>query len=198
MVSISPPPLLILASSSPYRRELLTRLQIPFQWQAPDIDETPSVDEPPPATALRLAREKAKAVAQAHPQALIIGSDQVAEREGCAISKPENHAAAVEQLTWASGRQLQFHTGLCLLDTRSGITHDALVTVVVQYRHLSAAQIERYLRKDQPYDCAGSGRIETLGISLVERVISEDPTALIGLPLITLTTLLQNCGLNVP
>lgn len=190
-------PPLVLASSSPYRRELLARLQIPFAWQAPDIDESPLSLEPPRDTALRLAHEKAKIVAHDHPRALVIGCDQVAEREGKAISKPEDHAAAVEQLTWASGRQLQFHTGLCLLDTRHDRAHQRLVTVTVQYRHLTSEQIERYLLKDQPYDCAGSGRIETLGIALVERVVSDDPTALIGLPLIALTSLLHLCGVDV-
>lgn len=190
-------PPLVLASSSPYRRELLARLQIPFEWRAPDIDESPLSLESPCDTALRLAHEKAKIVAHDYPQALIIGCDQVAEREGNAISKPEDHAAAVEQLTWASGRQLQFHTGLCLLDTRHDQAHQRLVTVTVQYRHLTTDQIERYLLKDQPYDCAGSGRIETLGIALVERVVSDDPTALIGLPLIALTSLLHLCGVDV-
>lgn len=191
-------PALVLASSSPYRRELLARLQIPFEWRAPDIDESPLPSESPAQTALRLAQRKAEAVADVFPNALVIGSDQVAEREGQAISKPDSHQAAVEQLTWASGRCLDFHTGLSVLDTRTGQGQTRLVTVTVHYRILSSAQIERYLLKDKPYDCAGSGRIETLGIALVERVESSDPTALIGLPLIALITLLQGFGLAIP
>ncbi len=189
---------LILASSSPYRRELLARLQLPFAWQAPDIDETPWPGESPKATCQRLARAKAEAVRSAYPQHLIIGSDQVAERDGQAISKPIDHAAAVEQLTWASGRSLDFHTALCVLDSATGRSAATLVTVTTHYRHLSPEQIERYLDADQPYDCAGSTRIETLGITLVERVVCDDPTALIGLPLIALTTLLQNFGVTLP
>ncbi len=197
MSEFSVPPL-ILASSSPYRRELLTRLQVPFHWQAPDIDETPLPLESPSDTAKRLAECKAMALLPHHAGAVIIGSDQVAEREGQAISKPEHHEAAVEQLTWASGRRLAFHTGLCVLDGRSGQRETQLVTVTVQYRTLNPEQIERYLAKDNPYDCAGSGRIETLGIALVEKVESDDPTALIGLPLITLTSMLGRCGLVIP
>ncbi|KXW59288.1 MAG: septum formation protein Maf [Ferrovum myxofaciens] len=189
---------LILASSSPYRRELLARLQIPFVWKAPDIDETPGKEEHPQETCLRLSLEKARAIGRFHHQGLIIGSDQVAERNGQAISKPIDHEAAVEQLTWASGRALQFHTGLCVLDAASGHHESLRVTVTVHYRTLTPTQIERYLRKDQPYDCAGSGRIETLGITLVEKVISEDPTALIGLPLIALTSLLARFGIVLP
>ncbi|WP_297460883.1 Maf family nucleotide pyrophosphatase [Ferrovum sp.] len=189
---------LILASSSPYRRELLARLQIPFIWEAPDIDETPVKGEHPEETCLRLSLEKARAIGRLHHQGLVIGSDQVAEREGQAISKPVNHEAAVEQLTWASGRALKFHTGLCVLDAATGHHESIRVTVTAHYRVLSGAQIERYLRNDQPYDCAGSGRIETLGITLVEKVISEDPTALIGLPLIALTTLLAHFGIVLP
>ncbi len=189
---------LILASSSPYRRELLARLQIPFVWKAPDVDETPIGGESPQQTCLRLSLEKARAISLFHDQGLIIGSDQVAEREGIAISKPADHEAAVEQLTWASGRALQFHTGLCVLDAATGHHESLRVTVTVHYRVLTPAQIERYLRKDQPYDCAGSGRIETLGITLVEKVISDDPTALIGLPLIALTSLLARFGIVLP
>jgi septum formation protein len=182
---------LILGSSSPYRRELLQRLRLPFATISPDIDESAHTHEAPAATALRLAAAKARAVAAQHPAALIIASDQVADLEGAPLGKPGNHANALHQLKLLSGKRVMFHTALCLLDAASGREQSANVATTVYFRDLSDAQIERYLRLETPYDCAGSAKIESLGVALVHRVESDDPTALIGLPLMTLTTFLQ-------
>jgi septum formation protein len=195
---IPPPVELVLASTSAYRRALLQRLELPFTVRAPGVDETPLPAETPAATALRLAAAKARAVAPACPAgALIVGSDQVAELDGTALGKPGTHDAARRQLRALSGRAVVFHTALCLLDTRSGLAHSDNVDTVVRFRHLLDGQIERYLRRDRPYDCAGSARIEGLGIALVESAASADPTALIGLPLIALTGMLQRAGIDV-
>ena len=187
---------LVLASTSRYRRELLARLQLPFESAAPDVDETALQGETPPQTALRLAQLKARAVAQKFPAALIIGSDQVATLDGAQIGKPGGHARALAQLKSMQGRAVVFHTALCLLNSESGRMQVREIPVTVHFRPLSEAQIEAYLRKEQPYDCAGSAKSEGLGIALVERYEGDDPNALIGLPLIALTDMLRGEGLD--
>lgn len=187
---------LVLASTSRYRRELLARLQLPFESAAPDVDETALRGETPPQTALRLAQLKARAVAQKFPAALIIGSDQVATLDGAQIGKPGGHARALAQLKSMQGRAVIFHTALCLLNSASGRMQVREIPVTVHFRQLSDAQIEAYLRKEQPYDCAGSAKSEGLGIALVERYEGDDPNALIGLPLIALTDMLRGEGLD--
>ena len=187
---------LVLASTSRYRRELLGRLQLPFESAAPDVDETALQGETPPQTALRLAQLKARAVAQKFPAALIIGSDQVATLDGAQIGKPGEHARALAQLKSMQGRAVVFHTALCLLNSASGRMQVREIPVTVHFRQLSDAQIEAYLRKEQPYDCAGSAKSEGLGIALVERYEGDDPNALIGLPLIALTDMLRGEGLD--
>jgi septum formation protein len=194
-------PRLVLASSSAYRRELLGRLHLPFEAVAPDIDETPRPGEIPEATALRLAREKAAAVARLHPGALVIGSDQVATLDGVQIGKPGDHARALAQLQMMRGRRVVFHTALCLWDGRlPGMEAAAAaqvenVQVFVTFRDLPDAELDAYLRIEQPYDCAGSAKNEGLGIALLERIESSDPTALTGLPLIALTGMLRRAGM---
>ena len=187
---------LVLASTSRYRRELLARLQLPFESAAPNVDETALRGETPPQTALRLAQLKARAVAQKFPAALIIGSDQVATLDGAQIGKPGGHARALAQLKSMQGRAVVFHTALCLLNSESGRTQVREIPVTVHFRQLSDAQIEAYLRKEQPYDCAGSAKSEGLGIALVERYEGDDPNALIGLPLTALTDMLRGEGLD--
>lgn len=198
MIPSSPVPRLILASSSTYRRELLSRLLLPFEAVAPDIDETPLAGEAPTDTALRLAREKARAVAARAPGALVIGSDQVATLDGEQIGKPGSHAAALAQLQKMRGREVVFHTALCLWDGRASDPQQAAqlqdVQVVVAFRDLPDAELDAYLRIEQPYDCAGSAKNEGLGIALLERIDSSDPTALTGLPLIALTSMLRRAG----
>lgn len=196
-------PRLILASSSPYRRELLSRLQLPFEAIAPDIDETPLPGETPPATALRLARAKAAEIARREGAALVIGSDQVATLDGEHIGKPGNHENALAQLRKMRGRETIFHTALCLLDNRSAepIVQLENVQTAVRLRDLPDHEFDAYLRIEQPYDCAGSAKNEGLGIVLIASLRSDDPTALTGLPLIALTTMLRKagvafCGLN--
>jgi septum formation protein len=188
---------LILASSSIYRQQLLRRLGIPFTVASPEIDETPLSGEPPPQTALRLAEQKARALAGQFPDALIIGSDQVAVLHGQALGKPGNHANAVKQLNAASGQTLMFHTALCLLDSGNGTVQLATATNEVKFRSLTPEQIERYLETEKPYDCAGSAKSEGLGIALIEYIRGDDPNALIGLPLIELTTMLIRAGISV-
>jgi len=185
---------LILASSSAYRRELLGRLRLPFEAIAPDIDETPLPGEAPQDTALRLARDKAQAVARLHPDALVIGSDQVATLDGAQIGKPGDHARALAQLQTMRGRRVVFHTALCLWDGRNGAFELENVQVFVDVRDLPDAELDAYLRIEQPYDCAGSAKNEGLGIALLERIDSSDPTALTGLPLIALTGMLRRAG----
>jgi len=195
-------PRLILASSSAYRRELLGRLRLPFEAIAPDIDETPHPGETPEATALRLAREKAAAVARTHPGALVIGSDQVATLDGAQIGKPGDHARALAQLQAMRGRRVVFHTALCLWDGRlppdvaTQVAQVENVQVFVSFRDLPDAELDAYLRIEQPYDCAGSAKNEGLGIALLERIDSLDPTALTGLPLIALTGMLRRAGMS--
>ena len=187
-------PALILGSSSPYRRELLSRLRIPFEVATPDIDEAPLVGERPTATALRLSRLKAKAIAERYPGALIIGSDQVCTLDDQQIGKPGTHEKALAQLQLMRGRTVTFHSALCLLDSRTGEAQVADVQTRAKFRDLSDAELDAYLRLETPYDCAGSAKVEGLGITLLERVESDDPTALIGLPLISLTGMLRHAG----
>jgi septum formation protein len=188
----------VLASTSRYRRELLSRLQIGFDCAAPNVDETPREGEAPDIQAVRLAVTKAHAVKHVWPDALIIGSDQVATTAGTLLGKPGTHEQAVHQLTVMRGRAVSFFTGLCVLNAHTGREQSAMVPVTVHMRNYSDAQIERYLRADQPYDCAGSARIEKLGITLIERLDTDDPNALIGLPLIALCDMLQNEGIELP
>jgi len=191
-----PNPALILASSSAYRRELLSRLQLPFTADVPDIDESPLPGETPSATALRLAREKAAAVASRHPGSLVIGSDQVATLDNLQIGKPGNHPNALAQLQLMRGREVIFHTALCLWDGRDGSHQLEDVQTVVKFRYLPDAELDAYLRIEQPYDCAGSAKNEALGIAILERIDSSDPTALTGLPLIALTGMLRKAGVQ--
>jgi septum formation protein len=189
-------PRLILASSSAYRRELLGRLRLPFEAISPDVDETPQPGETPDATALRLAREKAAAIARLHPDALVIGSDQVATLDGEQIGKPGDHARALAQLQKMRGREVVFHTALCLWDGRSGAHQLENVRTFVTFRDLPDEELDAYLRIEQPYDCAGSAKNEALGIAILERIDSSDPTALTGLPLIALTSMLRRAGVK--
>lgn len=191
-------PRLILGSSSVYRKELLGRLGLPFETMAPDIDETPHPGETPEATALRLAREKAAAIAVRVGPALVIGSDQVATLDGLQIGKPGNHTNALKQLQLMRGREVIFHTALCLWDGRQSNAAAAAqvcnVQTVVRFRDLEDAELDAYLRIEQPYDCAGSAKNEGLGIAILESIRSDDPTALTGLPLIALTGMLRRAG----
>ena len=192
------PPGLVLASTSAYRRELLSRLQLPFEAVAPDADETPLAGESPEATARRLSRLKARSVAARRPRHLVIGSDQVAEVDGQRLGKPLNFENARAQLRLMSGCETVFHTGLCLLESATGRIQEDVVRCAVWLRELDDARIERYLRKEQPYDCAGSAKTEGLGISLIARIETDDPNALIGLPLIRLTDMLLAAGVELP
>jgi len=187
---------LVLASTSRYRRALLNQLGLPFAVASPTTDETTLPGEAPVQTALRLAEAKARSVARDHPGALVIGSDQVADCDGRAIGKPVDHADAVAQLTALSGRTVVFHTGLALLDAASGECQTAMVDVRSTFRDLAPAEIEAYLRRDQPYDCAASVKSDALGIALFVRIDSDDPTALVGLPLIRTCELLRRAGLD--
>jgi len=195
MTSAASPPL-ILASSSPYRQALLQRLGLPFTAVAPQIDEAPRAGEAPADTALRLAEAKARAVATIHPDALVIGSDQIAEFGGEPLGKPRNRAHALEQLRAMRGRTIVFHTGLALLNARTGRCQTALIDVASTFRSFDDAALEAYLDREQPFDCAGSVKAEALGIALFTRIASDDPTALIGLPLIRLTDMLLAEGLS--
>ena len=191
-----PLPPLILGSTSRYRRELLERLRLPFTCAAPQVDETPQPGEAPAALALRLALAKATAVAALHPQAVVIGSDQVADLHGQTLGKPGNHQRAVAQLRQMSGQQVVFQTAVAVVCNASGFADTALAQVTVKFRELSDAEIEHYLRLDQPYDCAGSAKSESLGITLLAAIHSDDPTALIGLPLIRTSELLRQAGID--
>jgi len=198
MIPTSATPRLILASSSAYRRELLERLRLPFEVMVPDVDERPLPGEAPDGTALRLARAKAQAVAGRAPGSVVIGSDQVATLDGEQIGKPGNHANALAQLQKMRGRRVIFHTALCLWDSRAAaLTGGAQlenVQTFVTFRDLPDAELDAYLRIEQPYDCAGSAKNEGLGIAILERIDSTDPTALTGLPLIALTGMLRKAG----
>jgi len=187
---------LVLASTSRYRRELLSRLGLPFEVLSPDADETPLPGESPSATALRLSVLKAQAAAATYPDALIIGSDQVLMLDSEQLGKPGNFDKAFAQLKKMQGRAMVFHTALTLLNSRNGHTQTRDVPTVVHIRRLSDAQITAYLHKEQPYDCAGSAKSESLGIALMERMESPDPTALVGLPLMALTEMLGNEGVD--
>ncbi|WP_433693548.1 Maf-like protein [Paraburkholderia phenoliruptrix] len=195
--SLKSPPRLILASSSPYRRELLERLRIPFDVAVPAIDETPHAGETPEATALRLAEAKARAVAAAlapDDAVLVIGSDQVATYDGLQIGKPGTHEKALAQLQAMQGREVLFHSALCLFDSRSGAAQSVDVITRVRFRNLPDAALEAYLLAEAPYDVAGSAKSEGLGIALLEAIHSDDPTALVGLPLIALSDMLMTAG----
>jgi len=192
------PAKLVLASTSRYRRELLSRLNTPFEVTAPAVDEAPLAAEGPQALALRLARLKAQAVRNAWPDALIVGSDQVAVVNETILGKPGNFDRAAAQLKLMRGKPVHFHTALCVLNARTSREQTALVPVTVHMRDYTDAQIERYLRAEEPYDCAGSARIEGLGIALVARLEGDDPNALIGLPLIALCNMLRNEGWELP
>jgi septum formation protein len=189
-------PPLVLGSTSPYRRELLARLRLDFSVDTPRVDEAALPGETPAGMAQRLAMQKAQEVASRHPGAVVIGADQVAELDGQAIGKPGSHEHAVAQLQAMRGRQVLFHTAVAVLRPDTGFAQGLLARVAVQFRHLSDAEIERYLRLDQPYDCAGSAKCETLGIALLERIDSDDPTALVGLPLMRTCALLRAAGID--
>jgi septum formation protein len=189
---------IVLASSSRYRQELLARLRLPFTTDVPAIDESPRHGEDHASTAQRLAVEKARAIALRRPQAIVIGSDQVAELDGMAIGKPGGHEAALQQLLAMQGRTVRFHSAIAVVEGASDRCLTACVPTDVRYRRLERAALEAYLLADQPYDCAGSAKIEALGICLVEAVHSDDPTALVGLPLIALTSLLAQLGVEIP
>jgi septum formation protein len=182
---------LILASTSPYRSELLTRLQIPFQTAAPEVDETPLQNESAKQTSWRLSRAKALAVAQSYPDALIIGSDQVLLLGEQQLGKPLTHENAIQQLLLLRGKSVVFYTALTLLNSRSGNMQTQVAENKVNYRNITEAQIESYLNKEKPYNCAGSFKSESLGIAIVNSIIGDDPNALIGLPLILLVDMLQ-------
>jgi septum formation protein len=189
-------PALILASTSRYRRELLERLQLPFEAVAPGVDEAPLPHEAPAALAQRLALAKAQAVAAQHPGAVVIGSDQVADLAGQAIGKPHTHERAVQQLRAMSGQSVVFQTAVAVVRRDAGVAEVRLSPVVVRFRELQDEEIEHYLRREQPYDCAGSAKSEGLGITLLRSVESTDPTALIGLPLTTVCELMRVAGLD--
>jgi len=191
------PPQIVLASTSKYRRELLAHLGLPFEVASPGVDEIPRPHEAPEETARRLAEAKARAVAARFPRAMVIGSDQVAVLDGAALGKPGNHANAVRQLRAMRAREVVFHTALCVCNAASGRTETRLVPFYVRFRDYSDAQIEHYLRREQPYDCAGSARCEGLGIALIAEMRGDDPNALIGLPLIALTEMLAAQGVCV-
>ncbi len=188
---------IILASTSPYRRELLARLGLPFAVANPQTDETPLPDESPESLALRLSEAKARAVASEFPDALIIGSDQVATVDGKIYGKPGNHERAVEQLRTLSGKTVNFFTGLCLYNARTGLAEVRGVPTLVGFRHLSDSEIENYLHREPAYNCAGSAKSEGLGIALLSSMQGDDPNALVGLPLIALCDLLRNQGVSV-
>lgn len=188
---------LILASSSIYRRELLQRLQLPFSTISPEVDETPLSGEAPQETALRLAQAKARKIGADHENALIIGCDQVATLDGEQLGKPLVHDRAVQQLRKMRGRRVVFHSALCLYNAAADRIQAEVVPYEIEFRQLSDAQIENYLRKEEPYHCAGSAKSEGLGIVLIAAMHGSDPNALIGLPLIALVDMLHNEGVNV-
>jgi septum formation protein len=197
----TPPPsasrLLILGSTSRYRHELLSRLGVPFDAVAPNVDETPRPGENPASLALRLALAKARDVAQHHPEAVVIGSDQVADLRGEPLGKPGTHERAVEQLRRMRGQTVVFQTALAVVCLATGFEQSDLAAVRVVFRDLSDSEIENYLRAEQPYDCAGSAKSEGLGIALLERIDNDDPTALVGLPLIRTCRMVRSAGVNV-
>jgi septum formation protein len=187
---------LILGSTSPYRGALLHRLRLPFDTVAPGVDETAHPGERPIDLAMRLALEKAHGVASRHPEAVVIGADQVADLDGVAVGKPGNFDRARAQLQGLSGRTVVFHSAVAVVCHATGFAQGVNVPVTVTFRTLTDPQIDNYLRLEQPYDCAGSAKCETLGITLLEAIHSDDPTALVGLPLIRTSALLRACGLD--
>ena len=187
----------ILGSTSRYRKELLSRLQIPFDTAAPDVDETPHPNESPQNLAMRLALAKARAVALKNSEAVVIGSDQVADLEGVPLGKPGNHANATLQLQRMRGKTVIFQTALSVVCLATGFEKTDLAAVKVKFRYLSDSEIESYLRTEEPYDCAGSAKSEGLGIALLEKIESDDPTALIGLPLIRTCQMLREAGVII-
>jgi len=189
-------PALILGSTSRYRHELLERLRMPFAVESPRVDETPHPGERPADLAVRLALAKARDVASRSPAAVVIGSDQVADLDGTPVGKPGTHERAAEQLRSMSGKSVIFQTAVSVVRADAGFEGSALVAVTVKFRRLDDAQIEHYLRTEQPYDCAGSAKSETLGIALLDAIESDDPTALVGLPLIKTCQLLRQAGLD--
>lgn len=189
---------LVLASSSPYRRELLSRLRLEFSCVSPDLDESVLPGETPQQTSERLALAKALAVAASHPSAVVIGSDQVAVVDGQAVSKPGHHEAAVQQLRAMRGRSIVFHSAVAVVRHSESLQRTFCIPTTVRFRMLSDAEIERYLRAEKPYDCAGSAKSEALGITLLEGISSDDPTALPGLPLIALSSVLREFGYELP
>jgi len=193
---MTPEPRLILASTSRYRRELLGRLRVPFDVLSPEVDETPLAGESPAGLARRLALAKARAVAERHPDAIVIGSDQVADLDGEPIGKPGTHERAIDQLRRMSGRRVVFQTAVAVVRGTPEHVGEALAPVGVRFRRLADDEIECYLRLEQPYDCAGSAKCETLGIALLEAIDSDDPTALVGLPLIRTSALLRAAGFD--
>jgi septum formation protein len=188
---------LILGSTSPYRRALLQRLRIPFEVMSPGVDETPLVGESPPALAQRLALVKARAAASAFPHAVVIGADQVADLNGLPLGKPGSHERAVAQLRLMRGQTVVFQTAVAVVCLESGFEQSELAAVAVHFRDVSDDEIENYLRAEQPYDCAGSAKSEGLGIALLESIDSDDPTALVGLPLIRTCKMIQAAGVTV-
>jgi len=188
---------LILGSTSRYRKELLNRLRIPFETASPDVDETPHSNESPKDLALRLALAKARAVALKYPEAVVIGSDQVADLEGTPLGKPGNHANAILQLQRMRGKTVIFQTALSVVCIATGFERTDLAEVKVKFRDLSDAEIETYLRAEEPYDCAGSAKSEGLGIALLDAIDNDDPTALIGLPLIRTCQMLREAGVKL-
>jgi septum formation protein len=184
-------PQIVLASTSPFRKELLSKLGLPFDTANPAVDESPLPRETPSETALRLSEAKARAVAPFYPGALIIGSDQVASLDGQTFGKPGTHENAIRQLQMLRGRNVEFFTGLCLLNARTGVAHLRGIPTQVTFRNLGDDEIVNYLRREQPYNCAGSAKSEGLGIAIIARIDGEDPNALIGLPLIALCDLLR-------
>ena len=189
-------PALILASTSRYRRELLERLRLPFDVVSPQVDESALPQETPAALALRLAQAKARAVVDRFPQAVVIGSDQVADLEGEALGKPGTHARAVEQLQRMRGKRVLFHTAVSVQRGDTDFMRTELCSVAVHFRNLADDEIEHYLRAEQPYDCAGSAKCETLGIALLSAIENDDPTALVGLPLIRTCEMLREAGID--
>ncbi|OED41646.1 septum formation protein Maf [Endozoicomonas sp. (ex Bugula neritina AB1)] len=188
---------LLLASGSPYRKSLLERLHLTFDQSSPDIDESPLHNESPHQLVIRLARQKAQTLAPQHPNTLIIASDQAADLNGTILGKPNTEANAIEQLTLCSGQKVTFHTSLCLLNTRTNHFQIEDIEFNVWFRTLNQQQITHYIKEERPLDCAGSFKCEGLGIALFERMSGDDPNSLIGLPLISLVSMLNNEGVNV-
>ena len=188
---------IILGSSSQYRRELLSRLKLPFEVVSPEVDENPLPFETPEVTAMRLTKKKASVIAQSYPDALIIAADQVAAMGNIHLGKPLSHAKAKIQLSMMQGKEVNFYTALCLLNSRTNHLQEHITRYIVKFRPLTGQQIENYLTKEQPYHCAGSAKAEGLGIALIEKMTGNDPNALIGLPLIALVDMLLNENVEV-